>query len=376
MQFATPTEVMQRALSLAERGRGYVEPNPLVGAVIVDENLGLVAEGYHAKFGGLHAEADALSKIEQIPENSTIYVTLEPCAHHGKTPPCAEAILKAGIKRVVIGCLDPARHNEVTGVELLRNAGVEVEVNFLKSEAETLLRPFRKLQLTGLPYVHGKWAMTLDGRIASKTGSSQWITNPASRSHVHKLRGLMDAIIVGSGTALADDPQLTVRPPGPRTPARIILDSHARLSVNSRLIQTIDEAPVLVVCREDVSAEIQKKLVDAGVELILAPVNYVGQPELSIVLKELGRRGMTNLLVEGGACVLGSFFDAGQVDEVHAYIAPKIIGGGAAFSPVGGTGISKMTDALNLEQSSIQQFDGDLLIHGFIPNTFGQGETA
>ncbi|MBV09737.1 bifunctional diaminohydroxyphosphoribosylaminopyrimidine deaminase/5-amino-6-(5-phosphoribosylamino)uracil reductase RibD [Rubinisphaera sp.] len=376
MQFATPTEVMQRALSLAEQGRGFVEPNPLVGAVIVDENLNLVAEGHHANFGGPHAEADALSKVGQIPENSTIYVTLEPCSHHGKTPPCAEAILKAGLKRVVIGCLDPARHNKETGVDVLRKAGVEVEVNFLKSEAETLLRPFRKLQLTGLPYVHAKWAMTLDGRIASKTGSSQWITNQASRAHVHKVRGLMDAIIVGSGTVLADNPRLTGRPPGPRTPVRIILDSQAIISLKSLLFQTIHEAPVMIACREDVPIEIQKKLINAGAELILSPVNRVGQPELSFLLKELGRRGMTNILVEGGAGVLGSFFDASQVDEVHAFIAPKIIGGGAAFSPVVGVGISNMADALKLEQISIQQFEGDLLVHGYIPGPFDRGESA
>src|SRR5207253_7885382 len=216
----------RRALELAERGRGYVEPNPLVGAVVVHDGR-IIGEGWHQRYGEAHAEVNALTAAGDAARGATLYVTLEPCCHHGKTPPCTDAVLRAGVQRVVAAMLDPFPQVSGKGADLLRAAGVTVDVGLCEAEARRLNAPYLKLLATGLPYVTAKWAMTLDGKIATRTGDSKWISNEASRRRVHELRGRMDAIIVGIGTALADDPLLTARPTGPRTPARIVLDSRA-----------------------------------------------------------------------------------------------------------------------------------------------------
>jgi diaminohydroxyphosphoribosylaminopyrimidine deaminase/5-amino-6-(5-phosphoribosylamino)uracil reductase len=351
---------MQRALALAERGRGHVEPNPLVGAVVVRDGQ-LVGEGWHERYGQAHAEVNALRQAGPAAHGATLYVTLEPCCHHGKTPPCTDTVLAAGVHRVVAAMLDPFPQVAGQGVARLRAAGVVVEVGPGEAAARRLNAPYLKLLATGRPYVHAKWAMTLDGRIATRTGDSKWISNEASRRRVHALRGRMDAIIVGIGTALADDPLLTARPPGPRTATRIILDSNGRLPPTSQLVRTAAQVPTLIVTG-DVSAA-PEALRASGCEVLALPGGT--RPAVLALLAELGRRRMTNVLVEGGAEVLGSFIDVDAVDEYHVYLAPRLVGGRDARSAVGGTGVAHMADALSLAEWDVERIEGDLYFHGW-----------
>lgn len=355
---------MRHAMAIAERGRGDVEPNPVVGAVLVDDELNFIAEGYHQKFGGPHAEVHAIRAAGNRSKGATMFVTLEPCSHQGNTPPCADAVITVGITRVVIAMQDPAKHVDGGGIARLKEAGVEVDVGLLEDEARRLIAPFIKRVTTDLPYVHAKWAMTLDGKIATHIGSSQWISNERSRAVVHELRGRMDAIIVGIGTALTDDPLLTARPPGPRTALRVVLDRRARLPLESQLIRTIDEAPLLVVTSNGAAAHCIDALRDAGAEVWIPP-DEGAQGEgaqgdaLVMMLRELAQREMTNVLIEGGGHVLGACFDARLVDEAHIFIAPKLVGGSGP-SPVAGTGIADMSDAIHVETFSISELDGDV----------------
>jgi diaminohydroxyphosphoribosylaminopyrimidine deaminase/5-amino-6-(5-phosphoribosylamino)uracil reductase len=354
---------MQRALDLAERGRGFVEPNPLVGAVVVrDEHV--VGEGWHERYGGPHAEVHALTAAGEAARGATLYVTLEPCCHHGKTPPCTDAVLRAGIRRAVAALADPFPQVAGRGAAILRAAGLDVEIGLGEAEARRQNAPYLKLLATGHPYVHAKWAMTLDGKIATRTGDSKWISGDASRGLVHQLRGRMDAIVVGIGTALADDPLLTVRPPGARTPTRIVLDSQARLSAMSRLAATARETPILIVTGGNLAAERAVQLEHVGCSLFALPAEQ-GRPAVPALLSELGRRRMTNVLIEGGSEVLGSFLDAGAIDEVHVFVAPRLAGGSAARTPVGGHGVDRITDAVTLTNWDVRPVGSDLYIHGW-----------
>jgi diaminohydroxyphosphoribosylaminopyrimidine deaminase/5-amino-6-(5-phosphoribosylamino)uracil reductase len=353
---------MTRALDLAEKGRGYVEPNPLVGAVVV-QNDRVVGEGWHERFGQAHAEVNALAQAGESARGGTLYVTLEPCCHQGKTPPCTDAILQAGIQRVVAAMTDPFPQVAGQGAARLRQAGVTVEIGLKEKEARRLNAPYLKLLQTGRPYVHAKWAMTLDGKIATRTGDSRWITGEAARRRVHELRGRMDAIIVGISTVLADDPRLTARPPGPRTAVRIVLDSHGRLPANSHLVKTARDIPVLVIMTGD-DASRAHELQSVGCATLALPTRG-GRPDIGALLDELGRRRMTNVLVEGGAEVLGSFFDARAVDEVHVFIAPRIAGG-MAKTAVAGQGVEKIADALSFAEWTVKEIGGDLLLHGIV----------
>jgi diaminohydroxyphosphoribosylaminopyrimidine deaminase/5-amino-6-(5-phosphoribosylamino)uracil reductase len=359
MSTETDRQWMARALTLAEAGRGYVEPNPLVGAVVVREGQ-LVGEGFHQRYGQAHAEVHALAAAGPAARGATLYVTLEPCCHHGKTPPCTDAILRAGIRRVVAAMTDPFPEVAGRGTAILRRAGVAVEVGLLEREARRLNAPYLKLLATGRPYVHAKWAMTLDGKIATRTGDSKWISNEASRRRAHELRGRMDAIVVGIGTILADDPLLTARPPGPRTPVRIVLDSAGRLPTNCRLLQTVGEAPVLVVT----AGARPEQLLHGGAEVLALP-GQEGRTDVNALLKILGDRQMTNILVEGGAAVLGSFRDAGTLDEVHVYIAPRLAGGAEARPAIAGQGAEHIQDALALAAWEVEKIEEDILIHGW-----------
>jgi diaminohydroxyphosphoribosylaminopyrimidine deaminase/5-amino-6-(5-phosphoribosylamino)uracil reductase len=354
---------MDRALTLAERGRGYVEPNPLVGAVIVREGK-VVGEGWHQRFGQAHAEINALAAAGDKAPGATLYVTLEPCCHQGKTPPCTEALLRAGIRRVVAAMMDPFPQVAGQGATCLRAGGIAVEFGLKETEARRLNAPYLKLLATGRPYVHAKWAMTLDGKIATRTGDSKWISNDASRRRVHELRGRMDAIVIGIGTALADNPRLTVRPPGPRTPVRIVLDSRGRLSPSSLLAETARDTPTLIVTAGDVPAERTEALRATGCVLLSLPGEQ-GRPALPALLDQLGRQRMTNVLVEGGAEVLGSFLDARAVDEVHVFLAPKLLGGAAARTAVAGQGMDKVAQALTLADWHVEAVNGDVLFHGW-----------
>ena len=368
VQFTDPEEVMRRALALAGRGIGFVEPNPAVGAVIVDDQLRLAGEGWHERFGGPHAEVNALARAGERARGATLYVTLEPCCHFGKTPPCVEAVIAAGIKKVVIAMPDPFPQVAGKGIERLRAANVDVEVGLVEPEARRLTAPFRKLVESGRPWVHAKWAMTLDGRIAAHTGESKWISNAASRDVVHQLRGRMDAIVIGIGTALADDPLLTARPAGARVATRIVFDTQARLPADSQLVRTAGEAPLLIVAGRRAPRERIEQLRGKGVEVVELPEASSpageGRPDAGALLSELGRRRMTNVLVEGGSALLGAFFDRQLIDEVHVFIAPKLLGGTGAKSPLAGAGRAAPPSLPDLESPAIEILDGDLYIHG------------
>jgi diaminohydroxyphosphoribosylaminopyrimidine deaminase/5-amino-6-(5-phosphoribosylamino)uracil reductase len=353
---------MARALALAERGRGAVEPNPLVGAVVVRDGQ-IVGEGWHARFGGHHAEVHALDAAGEAARGATLYVTLEPCCHHGKTPPCTDAVLQAGVARVVAAMPDPFPQVAGEGAERLRRAGVTVAFGVGEAEVRRLNAPYLKLLSTGMPYVHLKWAMTLDGKIATHTGDSKWISNETSRDRVHKLRGRVDAILVGIGTALADDPHLTARPPGPRTATRIVLDGKCRLSPTSYLARTAREVPTLIATTAERDEDNATALQECGCEVLALPTER-GRVSIPALLKELGQRRFTNVLVEGGGEVLGGFLDAGAGDEVHVFIAPRLAGGAGAHTPVAGQGVSRIADALVLTEHTVEVLDGDVYVHG------------
>ncbi|MBL8850826.1 MAG: bifunctional diaminohydroxyphosphoribosylaminopyrimidine deaminase/5-amino-6-(5-phosphoribosylamino)uracil reductase RibD [Planctomycetaceae bacterium] len=365
--FAEPVDVMRRALELAAQWGGYVEPNPCVGAVVVDDRLQLISEGAHTKFGGPHAEVVALNAAGERARGATLYVTLEPCAHVGQTPACAPRVIASGIRKVVVCTPDPAPHTAGRGLQLLREAGIEIETELLAEEGRRLIAPFTKLMTRGLPWVHAKWAMTLDGKLATRTGDSKWISSEESRRIVHELRGRMDAIIVGIGTALADDPLLTARPPGPRTPVRIVVDSEARLPLGSQLVRTAHEASVIVAVSHRASVERCAQLARAGVEVLRLDDGH--HVPLHMLLSELGQRRMTNVLVEGGSRLLGSCLDGQLIDEVHAFIAPTLAGSIDAFSPIGGEGIAHMPDALRLVNVNVQHPGGDVYVRGYVRET-------
>lgn len=354
---------MKRALQLAEKGRGLVEPNPMVGAVIVREGQ-VLGEGWHQRFGGPHAEIHALNAAGTAAQGATLYVTLEPCCHHGKTPPCTDALVRAGIGRVVAAMRDPFHQVAGKGAEILRAAGIPVELGVCEADALRLNAPYLSLVGRGRPYVHAKWAMTLDGKIATRTGHSRWISNEASRQRVHQLRGRMDAIVVGIGTALADDPQLTARPPGPRLPIRVILDSQARLPLTGLLASTAREVPTLVVCGASADPERTEALHNKGCEILVLP-DENGRPSVPALLAELGRRRHTNVLVEGGGEVLGSFLVGGVIDEVHVFVAPRLVGGGTARTPIAGLGFESIDQGPALAHWEIEKIEGDLYVHGW-----------
>jgi diaminohydroxyphosphoribosylaminopyrimidine deaminase / 5-amino-6-(5-phosphoribosylamino)uracil reductase len=381
---------LSRALELAAQGRGLVEPNPMVGCVIA-RGAEIIGEGWHRRFGGPHAEIEALrvagyraegdefadgtrrvpatetdgTRLVPATEGATLYVTLEPCCHQGKTPPCTRAIIGAGIRRVVAAMRDPFAEVAGRGIRELQAAGLEVAVGVMEREARELNAPYLKLVETGRPWVIGKWAASLDGKIATQSGDSKWISNERSREVVHRLRGRVDGVLVGLGTALQDDPLLTARPAGPRIATRVVLDSHAAMSLGSRLIQTAREAPVLIAAGPEADPERCRRLREAGCEVWICPGTNRGAWLLAL-LNELGRRRWTNLLVEGGATVLGAFFDAGQIDEVHVFIAPKLVGGEGALSPIGGTGVERIEAAAALRGLQVQTLDGDVYLSGRI----------
>ena len=339
---------MSRALALAEAGRGAVEPNPLVGAVVVAGGA-VVGEGWHRAHGGPHAEVFALAAAGERARGSTLYVSLEPCCHHGKTPPCTDAVLASGVRRVVVAMHDPFPKVAGGGLCILREAGLDVTVGVLEAAARRQNAPYLKLLATGLPWVHAKWAMTLDGCTAARTGDSKWISGEPAREAVHALRGRMDAILVGRGTVMADDPQLTARPPGPRTPTRIVVSASGELPSDCVLTRTANAVPVLLFAGRDVPA-----WREAGAEVI-------ADSRLSVtgILEELGRRRMTNLLLEGGAGVFGSFADA--IDELHVFVAPKFLGGG--HPATAGAGVARIADASRFTLTATTCGD-DVYLHG------------
>ncbi len=352
--------MMTRALELAENGRGLVEPNPLVGAVVAREGR-IVGEGWHERFGEAHAEVNALARAGEAARGASLFVTLEPCCHQGKTPPCTAAIVRAGVRRVVAALADPFPDVAGRGIEALRSEGVDVEVGVGEAAARAQNAPYLKLLRTGKPWVIAKWAMSLDGKIATRTGESRWLTGPEARARVHQLRGRMDAILVGIGTVLADDPLLTARPPGPRTATRVVLDSRLRLPLESQLVRTARQTPLIAVHDPQADAGVRAALTQAGCECLTVRPD-AGSPTIDGILLELGRRRFTNLLVEGGAKVLGSLFDAQAIDEVYAFVAPTLVGGGPG--PLAGHGLDRLADALLLSSPRVEAMGRDVLISG------------
>ena len=349
---------MRRALALAARGRGFVEPNPMVGAVVLDANGAVVGEGWHERFGGPHAEVNALAAAGGSARGGTLFVTLEPCCHHGKTPPCTDAVLRSGLRRVVAAMRDPFPAVAGGGLRLLRDNGLSVEVGPCEAEAVRLNAPYLTLVQQHRPWVIAKWAMSLDGRIATRTGDSKWISNERSRAKVHELRGRVDAILVGRGTLVADDPLLTARPAGARIAVRIVVTASGDLPAPCQLLRTIHEARVLVATTGDGASKLDAWR-SAGVEVLAFE-----SPVVPGLLAELGRRRMTNILVEGGAGLLGSFHDAGSIDEAWVFVAPKLLGGVNALSPVGGAGAARVSGASGFDEVSVEVLDGDAWIVG------------
>ena len=353
---------MQHALELAAKGLGRVEPNPMVGCVIAQGET-VLGEGWHETYGGPHAEVMAVRSAGEKAKGATLYVTLEPCCHQGKTPPCAEAVIAAGIGRVVIAMKDPFPQVAGKGIETLQAAGITVETGVCEKAAQQLLAPYLKLVRTGRPWIIAKWAMTLDGKIATRTGSSQWISGEPARAIVHELRGRMDAILVGRHTQAADDPLLTARPAGQRTPVRIVLDTKAQTAVSSQLVQTANETPVLIACGNSAPQQNMDALTSAGCEVYLC-AGDTPAVRLESLLDELGRRRMTNLLVEGGSKLLGSLRDLDQIDEIHTFIAPKLLGQADALPPIAGQGAETLDLATLLEELQICQVGDDAYLSG------------
>jgi diaminohydroxyphosphoribosylaminopyrimidine deaminase/5-amino-6-(5-phosphoribosylamino)uracil reductase len=320
---ATDQAHLRRALELAEGGRGRVSPNPLVGAVVVRDGE-VIGEGFHAELGGLHAERAALAdcgRRGEDPAGATMYVTLEPCAHQGRQPPCVEAVLEAGIGRVVIASEDPSEKAAGRGPGILRDGGVDVlfAAGAEATAARRLNQPFRKHARTGLPLVVLKMAMSLDGQTQTAPGDSPWISGPESRELVHRWRAESDAIAVGIGTALADDPLLTARVDGARQPLRVVFDSKARLPLDSQLLQTLDQSRVLIVTAPDAPSDRVAALQSAGAETIIAT-------DIESALRELGRRNVTSLFLEGGRTLASAFLSASQIDESRTFVAPMLLG--------------------------------------------------
>lgn len=356
---------MARAVELARRGAGWTSPNPLVGAVIVRDGR-IIGEGWHHRFGGPHAEREALAACGESPAGATAYVTLEPCCHTGKTPPCTEALIEAGIARVVVGVLDPNPLVAGRGNEALRRAGIEVAVGVLEPSCRAVNEPFLHAMEQRRPLVIAKYAMTLDGKVATREGLSRWVTGEAALRRVHEDRHRHAGVMVGIGTALADDPLLTCRLDGREVsqPARVVVDAAARLPLESQLVRTASEAPVIVAVAEGALLARRNALAERGCAVVAVPARE-GRVDPRILMELLWQRfSLDSLIVEGGPTLLGSLFDEGLVDRVQAYIAPKIFGGLEALGPVAGRGVGDPADAPVLSEVSLQMMGGDVLLEG------------
>ena len=363
---------MRRAIELAKKGSGHVNPNPLVGAVIVRDGE-IIGEGYHECYGQLHAERNAIANAKKRGnslEGSTIYVTLEPCCHYGKTPPCTEAIIEEKIARVVVGSDDPNPLVSGKGFQMLREKGIEVIPHFLKEECDAMNHVFFHYIRTGTPYVAMKYAMTMDGKIACYTGDYKWVTGEESRAHVQILRNHYKGIMAGIGTVLADDPMLNCRIEGGRDPIRIIADSHLRIPIDSQLVRTAGQQPLIVACLPDADEEKAAQLQEKGVEVLRIPgVTTADITEeqkevisLPVLMKELGARKIDGILLEGGGQLNESALQAGIVDRIYCYIAPKIFGGAQAKTPVEGQGLTRAADAWQFNRIGMQEFGQDILL--------------
>jgi diaminohydroxyphosphoribosylaminopyrimidine deaminase / 5-amino-6-(5-phosphoribosylamino)uracil reductase len=363
---AIDDELLARAVDLAARGAGRVQPNPMVGAVVARDGV-ILGEGWHDRFGGPHAEVNAIAACGPAAlDGATIYVSLEPCCHTGQTPPCTDAILAAGIRRIVVAADDPSEKASGRGLGILRDEGVEVVMGSgdLALTARRLNQGFRKHARTGRPWILFKSAMTLDGKVATRTGDSQWISGEESRDLAHYWRAAVDAVAVGIGTALADDPRLTARVPNiHRQPRRIVFDGLARLPLDSLLVTEASEIPLTVVTSRAAPRAAADALEAAGVDVIVAS----GENEPSRVVDALTQLGaldppVTSILLEGGPHLAGTFFDAGEIDEIRLFLAPIVLGGASARDPLEGQGVEKIADAVQAMSLEVEQIGGDVLV--------------
>lgn len=372
---------MRRALELARRGLGRTSPNPAVGALVVAPDGTIVGRGFHAAAGTAHAEVLALEEAGPRARGATLYVTLEPCCHHGRTPPCTEAIQRAGVGRVVAAMLDPDPRVSGRGAAVLRRAGVAVDVGVLEHETSRLLEAYIHHRRTGLPFVTMKVAMTLDGKVATRAGDARWISGERSRRTVHALRRQVDAVLVGVGTVLADDPLLTARPPGtpaptgkpasadraPRQPLRIIVDSAARTPPGARVLTAAgDPGRTLIAVTRGAPAARVRTLREAGAEVLLLPSTADGRVDLGALARELGERGVLHVLLEGGPTLNAAALAAGLVHRVLVFVAPRIVGGSAAPGPVGGDGVARLTEAISVRDLAARRSGEDILLEGYI----------
>ncbi|MEW5897801.1 MAG: bifunctional diaminohydroxyphosphoribosylaminopyrimidine deaminase/5-amino-6-(5-phosphoribosylamino)uracil reductase RibD [Bacillota bacterium] len=358
---------MRLALELAKKAEGFTSPNPLVGAVLVKDGE-IVGTGCHARAGSPHAEIMALREAGEKAQGATLYVNLEPCCHHGRTGPCTEAVIAAKIRKVVVAMADPNPLVAGKGIARLRQAGVEVAVGVLEAEAGRLNEVFSKYITTGLPFVVLKAAMSLDGKIATRRGESRWITSEQARIFGHRLRHRYDAILAGVGTVLADNPSLTARLPegGGRDPVRVVLDSSARTPPGAKIINQASPAHTLIAATPKAPAARVAALKEAGAEVLVLPPDEKGRVNLPLLMKELAGREITSVLIEGGAEVHASALNAGIVDKVAWFIAPRIIGGKEAPGPVGGLGAGRLDEAVPLRNVSVQRIGEDIYIEGYV----------
>ncbi len=354
-------QFMLRAMELAERGKGFVNPNPLVGALIVRGDR-IIGEGWHEYYGGLHAERNAFKNCIEDPRGATLYVTLEPCCHHGKTPPCVDAVIEQGIARVVVGLKDPNPLVAGKGLEKLVNAGIEVVTGVEEEALREQNRVFLKYIATGLPWVALKTAMTLDGKIAAFTGDARWVTGDDARLRVHRMRSEYMGIMVGSGTVKTDDPLLNCRLEGEhRQPVRIVVDSKASVAFDSQVVRTARVFPLLVAHTVQADEEQLEMIQEAGGGTLLCEEKD-GRVDITDLLKKLGARGIDSVLLEGGGELNYTFVKAGVIDEVYAFIAPKIVGGKTAKTPVEGEGFKRMGEALELSPFAVEAIGRDILL--------------
>ena len=353
---------LARAIELAQQGRGRTNPNPLVGAVVVRDGE-VIGEGFHAVYGGPHAESEALA-VAGDASGATLYVSLEPCCHHGQTPPCTDAIVAAGIARVVVASDDPTEKASGRGLGILRDEGIEVVMadGELAARARLLNQAFRKHARTGRPWTLFKSAMTLDGKVATRTGDSKWISGEDSRRLAHHWRAECDSVAVGIGTALADDPLLTARIEGVhRQPRRIVFDSEARLPLDSQLVRGAQELPLTVVVSRAAPRTATDALEVAGADVVVA--TGANEPDrVRSALDQLGAAGVTSILLEGGPRLAGAFFDAGEVDELRLFLAPVVVGGASARDPLEGEGVEKIAEATRALQMDAERVGDDVLI--------------
>ena len=360
----TDQEYMLRAIQLAKKGEGWTNPNPMVGAVIVKDGR-IIGEGYHKKCGELHAERNAIASLTESAEGATIYVTLEPCCHYGKTPPCTEAIIEQKIKKVVIGSRDPNPKVAGKGAQILRESGITVVQDFMREECDRLNPVFFHYITTKTPYVVMKYAMTLDGKIATKTGASKWITGESARQEVQHMRHRYMGIMAGIGTVLADDPMLNVRVEGWKSPVRIVCDSSLRIPLDSQIVRSAKEYRTIVAYagreeNEEITEKIER-LHAKGVDTVCCPDGR-GQIDLKKLMTYLGNEGIDSILLEGGGTLNDSALRAGIVKEVHCFIAPKLFGGKNSKTPVQGIGIGLPSEALKLKCTDICRIGEDIRI--------------